>query len=362
MIGTDLNLVLPELEDTLADIVAKTATALAAIEDSIADAATVAALDIQTALPLNGNALTEVTYIQFVEGNAPDPAIEGSIYYSDGAWYVVDSTGPVRIVEDGALTISSVGAIGGDYTSVGALVDFDNITDTYRFRQQIATAVRQYAKLRAGDLQLVEYKAAGDASVPSNAVTLKSPAALAASYAVTMPAALPGSQVAVQLQSDGDLVASNTFSDIVATGGVQAATLEASTNIVHTFQHRRSLSMFSAHKSGTVSVSTIALTAASAANILMDCELNQGDQARAVEFYVTKADTQLTYYELWYRDASSETVIDSISSDVAGAQTLDFSISPGFAVVGEAEQLFVKVTMVTGDVLRTVCVLWDRPA
>lgn len=151
-----------------------------------------------------------------------------------GAFFVSDGTGGlianelyfrttsgvnVRITSGAALNVAGfVGGIGGDYSAVGALLDYDDATDTYRFRQETAAAVRQFAKVKFADIQLIEYDPSGDASVPAFAVTIKSPDALAANYNLITPTALPGSTSLVQLDSAGQLSASNTVANAVALG------------------------------------------------------------------------------------------------------------------------------------------------
>jgi hypothetical protein len=121
----------------------------------------------------------------------------------------------VKITDGSTLNVSIVGGIGGDYSSIGALLDYDDASDTYRFRQQNVT-VRQYAHIAAGDVDLYEYKAPADATAPTNRVRLSSPAALAASYALTFPAALPGSTLLQQVSSAGVISWSNTVANAVA--------------------------------------------------------------------------------------------------------------------------------------------------
>lgn len=132
---------------------------------------------------------------------------------SDNELYWRSNAGAnVKLTSGNALNVAAfVGGIGGDYSAVSALVDYDDATDTYRFRQETAASVRQFAKMKCADIQLVEYDPSGDASVPANTVTLKSPDALAGNYSVTMPAAAPGSTQIVQMDSSGVLTASNTI-------------------------------------------------------------------------------------------------------------------------------------------------------
>jgi hypothetical protein len=111
----------------------------------------------------------------------------------------------VKIIDGVTLNVSIVGGIGGDYASVEALLDYDDATDTYRARQELDTGVRQYGKMAHADLLLYEYDAAGDATVPANAVTIKSPDALAAPYAITFPAAVPAAATVVMMSTAGVL-------------------------------------------------------------------------------------------------------------------------------------------------------------
>lgn len=109
----------------------------------------------------------------------------------------------IRITNGSTLDLTLVGGIGGDYSSVGALLDFDDASDTYRLRQQIGSAVRQFAKMSSADVNLFEYKANPAAGVPANAVTLKSPAGLGAPYSITFPTALPAATSSLYISSAG---------------------------------------------------------------------------------------------------------------------------------------------------------------
>lgn len=132
MIGTNLNLTLPQLGDTIATIVSKTATALSAIQTSIADKATQAGLNLNSDISFLGNRATNVGGVVMVDGNNPTAA--GSIYYHSGEFYAIDATGTIKLTNLGALNASGIGGIGGDYGGVNpALESYDNTTGQYRF-------------------------------------------------------------------------------------------------------------------------------------------------------------------------------------------------------------------------------------
>src|SRR6188474_185965 len=116
----------------------------------------------------------------------------------------------VRITNGTTLNVSLTGTIGGDYASVGALIDFTDTTDTYALRQQIGTGVRQFARLQTGDVDFYEFKAQPAAGVPANRVRLKSPTSLAASYDATLPAALPAAAAFLQMSASGVISASDS--------------------------------------------------------------------------------------------------------------------------------------------------------
>lgn len=112
----------------------------------------------------------------------------------------------VKVTDVASLNVSAfTGGIGGDYSSIGALLDYDDASDTYRLRQQSSLGVRQFAKVSTADLKLYEYQAAGVGAVPANAVTVKSPAALASGYTVTLPTALPAAASVVMMSTAGVL-------------------------------------------------------------------------------------------------------------------------------------------------------------
>jgi hypothetical protein len=132
MIGTNLNLNLPLLSDTLATVVSKTSTALSAIQTSIADVATVAAINVNGPLSFSGNSATNVGSTTYVAGNVPTAA--GSMYYTSGEFFLIDATGTIKVTNLGQLNAAAFGGIGGDYGGANpALESYDNTTGQYRF-------------------------------------------------------------------------------------------------------------------------------------------------------------------------------------------------------------------------------------
>jgi hypothetical protein len=129
MVGTDLNLSLPQIGDTLSDIVTKLQTAFTAIEDSLATRVTPSGLDMSASLDMAGNYLTNVGAAIFRQ--ATPTVTPGSLFYQSNEWFMVDAAGAVQITLNGALNAASIGSITG--MSGGAAVAYDLASQEYRF-------------------------------------------------------------------------------------------------------------------------------------------------------------------------------------------------------------------------------------
>jgi hypothetical protein len=90
----------------------------------------------------------------------------------------------VKLTNGASLNLSLIGGIAGDYAAVGAEVAYDDANDRYTFKQQ--GAPKTWARMASGDVRI--YETGTNENVY---VGLKAPAALAASYDVTWPVALP---------------------------------------------------------------------------------------------------------------------------------------------------------------------------
>lgn len=109
----------------------------------------------------------------------------------------------IRVTSGNALNFAAfVGGIGGDYTAVGAAEAFDDSQKQYTFKDGTA----KWARLHAGNVRLAPF---GTASAFS--VELAAPA-LASSYTVTWPSALPASGVhPMSIDSAGTITTNATI-------------------------------------------------------------------------------------------------------------------------------------------------------
>lgn len=160
------------------------------------------ALNINADLSFAANALTNAKATSFTEqAAAAVTAYVNALFVNsaDNNLYFRNSSGVnVQITSGSTINVSVVGGIGGDYATVGALLSYDDATKRYLLQQE--GSPRPWAGLATGDLDLYQ-----KAVSISNKVTLKSPAALAASYTVTFPAIIPAATSYVQMSSAGAL-------------------------------------------------------------------------------------------------------------------------------------------------------------
>lgn len=141
-------------------------------------------------------------------------AMTKSLFVSDGTgglvvnelYYRTHLGASVQITNGGALNVGSfAGTIGGDYAGVGAQLNYTDSAKTYDFKESTADS-HGWARLNCGGLRLIEFNTAETFFIAQVA-----PAALAASYTMTWPTALPGSTVLAQVDSAGQISFSNTL-------------------------------------------------------------------------------------------------------------------------------------------------------
>jgi hypothetical protein len=157
MPGSDLNLELPTLADTMADVVAKLVTALEVIEADLEPRITAGELDISTELSLGGAPLTNAAGVRLSGGSS---SVVGTIYESDGDFFMVSGEGLVQLTADGGINVAAAGVIGGDYGGANpATVTYSDGDGEYDFKEEPGV----WADIGADDIVL--HSAAGSVTV-----------------------------------------------------------------------------------------------------------------------------------------------------------------------------------------------------
>lgn len=176
----------------------------------------VAALDIDSDVsfgsvwaPVN---LHHITLASILISPTPPPTKSIYVNSTDNELYFRNNSGnSIKITAGNTLNVAAfVGGIGGDYTAVAASVAFDDSQKRYTFKDGSAN----WARGVFGGVRLIE-----QGTAETVYVGLIAPSALAASYTLTMPAALPGAQLLLQLDTAGNILTSNTVPGAVSVGG-----------------------------------------------------------------------------------------------------------------------------------------------
>jgi len=164
-----------------------------------------AGIEIDADLAFGGFAATGLRAIDFNAVTAITSGYLTSLFVNaaDNELYWRTAGGVnVQVTDGSSLNSSLLGGFTGDYGSGDEEANYSAGSSIYNFLADDSPATRAY--IDCSDIRLFE--ATGGVT---NAVKLRSPASLAASYTLTMPAALPAGQRLLQLEADGDIVASN---------------------------------------------------------------------------------------------------------------------------------------------------------
>jgi hypothetical protein len=136
----------------------------------------------------------------------------------------------VKLTSGSTINVSLVGGIVGDYTSAGAEVAYESANSRYTFKTHTGTP-KTWARLASGPVRIYEFN-----TTDAVYVELAVAAALAASYSLTLPAALPGAAALMQVSSAGVVSYSNTTTQTITAAGLNhttAVTVQIPGNMFH---------------------------------------------------------------------------------------------------------------------------------
>lgn len=278
-----------------------------------------------------------------------------SLFVSDGTGglsanelYWRNSTGNhVKLTSGTSLNVAAfVGGITGDYTSVGAAEAFDNADKDYTFKD----GAGKWAGLRAGTLAL-----SPKGGTSTFRVTLQPPAGLAASYAVTWPAAVPASTSLVQMSSAGVLTASDT--------------LPATTEIHHGDRVLNISACSGVCLDANFTIGThgqISSTAGNSPTFVFPINLHQGDQIKSITFARLGSgagDFTATVSKVTSADSSSSIGTATVTTVAAAWTDTTINVTDTTVGAGEIFILSVVVAATGGSTLsvNNIRITYDHP-
>lgn len=345
-----------------------------------------AGLNINADLTFAGNALTNVKAMAFATQASYTVSKSLWVKTSDNELYWRNGSGiDVKMTSGGTLNVASVGGIVGDYAAVGAAVYYDDTAQAYRFLEA-APLPNSWSRVQCGDLDLYEH-----ASGISNRVRIASPTGLAASYAITLPAALPASTSVMHLSAAGAVTATNALS--ITTLAVSSTTTLTGTsthnggivvpsgqtldiNGVADLAGATSLKLparilglevsSGAVAVGTATVSTYVAMTVTPTSYDLSIPLHEGDRITAVKFYYARNSGTSIGFSLLERTMTggSTTLASRTISTGTGDANADFTtLTTGSLPQTLAANKTYAFQMAGGntDRLYGAFITWDRP-
>lgn len=271
----------------------------------------------------------------------------------------------IQITDGNVLNVAAfIGGIGGDYTAVGALLDYDDATLTYRLRQELGASVRQYARIAAGSIDLFEHKVHPATPPPTFRVRLSSPAALAAPYEVTFPAAVPAATSIVQMSSAGVLTASNTVVNSVTLAADKSVTVSGTGDFKHGSMTLQLSTVGAVIMSGTATRGNDgSITSTASATLGWELPFKTGDRVTSLTINGFGDGAIDPVINLNRNVAGTTSVYATATATNAPASSVDTTITPGSpSALGADDNLWLQVVCNAGSfTVARIRVVYDRP-
>ena len=354
MPGKPLNVVLPTPSVSPGPAYASTLnTAIQKLVDDVEPLVTPDEIDVNQTLDVNAQLIDDVGALRLsklaaiASGAAHVRKAQADL--SGDLWWVDENGTAIQLTKNGALNAAAVKGFTGDYGAGGVNADasYSNATKTFTFTQEGNHA----ATPNIGAIELREV-AAGIV----NKVTLKSPAALAASYAMTMPAAVPGSTSLITMSAAGVLATTRSpaMDDPTATSLVAGALTTGQADTKHAVRNYMVPIIGNHHLGGVAPVVDLATLSVLFTNTTGSIVVGLGPMvvgsrlkgvtARAVN--TIAAGVATLKVEVWYTSTGAGKVsLGSATNSVDGDQ----SVGPAFVHTIEQDRTYYAEISWTRD-------------
>jgi len=331
----------------------------------------VAGLNINDNISLAGSyALQNIYSLDFSAVSAPNTGTKRLfVSSSDNELYWRTNSGSnVKLTLGTSINTTLVGGIVGDYSSVGAEVAFDDANKRYTFKDQSSPS-KKWARLASGPVRIYEYNTTESVYV-EHAVD----AALAASYTVTWPAALPASTLPLQISAAGvvstpDSITLPTNGNITLSGTGTNGYVKHGTYTLcqQLFVHYTSSGSDTAVGTTGGGAFSFARMSASSTVYYQLTPLGKNKRLKTVVLPTVEYESGVgsITYDVMKWDNSGGTLVSVLSAPVSSAATTNVTMTAsgsGYSMVGtEAMWLKVTVPAATTIALFTAQQTYDHP-
>ncbi len=325
-------------------------------------AITSAAISIDADLSFGGFTISALGKISFSAITAP---VSGSknlfVSSADNELYWRSNAGTnVKLTNGASINTSLVGGIVGDYASVGAALEYDDANDRYTFKQQ---STFPWAKVACGGVQIFEFN-----TTESVSVNLVCPAALAGSYSIELPTALPGSTLLWQITSAGVV----TFSNTIVNSIVMTANTDITVSGTGEFRHGDreitqsglALPIVGTYAASVVSSAVVHTLQTTTGVVYIEIRgLKIGDRLKSIKLFATAANEPTL--EIWNQEAgaSSSKAYTSSGGPITSNNSITLTLNAAINITAAlGEMVFLAITAGTSTVVvRAITIVFDRP-
>jgi hypothetical protein len=168
---------------------------------------TPAALNLNDDVDFQENNIDDLRSLRLHSQASPiaEAADINSVYVSGGNLYYNNSSGTaIKITDGSGINLSSIGSIGGDFSTSDASVTYSDTSKSFLFKQDSTVT----ADIAVGSVFIYE-------NIDSaKYIKVKSPTSLASDLTITLPSSMPASTRALSMTSAG-VIAAGTSSIIV---------------------------------------------------------------------------------------------------------------------------------------------------
>ncbi len=239
----------------------------------------------------------------------------------------------VKLTAGTSINTTLVGGIVGDYTTVSAEVAYDDANSRYTFKAP--GSPKTWARLASGPVRIHQF-ATSETVYVEHAID----AALASSYTVTWPAALPGAAALMQISAAGLVSYSNTTTEVITAADFRHTTNQVLQLPGAFWQDPNAAHLLDLAASGAQK--GIRMTTAVGTNVItMPIPLKAGDQFTGYTIYMSKEQTAGAVTAIMYRQnmfsTGAESSLGASSSLAAGtsgyltlAETFTHTIEEGY--------------------------------
>lgn len=341
--------------DSDVDAATKLVNALNTIIGAVEGQVPISALDWNAGKSAGNNYISQVKYLGLQAQSTS--GVLGVIENRSGDLYWTNAAGDVQLTTGASLNAAGIGGIVGDYGGGNpAKVTFVDASNLYEF----TTDPGVYA-----DIKATRYIITGSGS----GTTILDSAATAAGQVWTLPA-LPASQLVLQVDAAGTVVATNTIPVAVTlSGGIAnnvslsaGATVAAGQTIRHGDKKERVSHEQFVQISGTGTVGPTDYTFTATGDVALVLPLEVGTRLKGVTVRINKSTASATGISVYKKDdAGAATLLQAGSTTTTGWQTFTVTLgTPENITDSPSTRWYFTLNSYNTDVVASVSFTYDR--